>query len=82
MGLLVHHDDAVREYAYDRSSFESKLDKALDAAPAQGWTIVCMKNDWNRVFSCDTPVTSEIPAEHPELGQLDYKRETHLNYLA
>ena len=44
--LLVHHTDAVREWAYDRKSDVGKLDKALDAAKANGWTVVDMKNDW------------------------------------
>lgn len=45
-GLIVHHDDAEREYAYDRKSQAGKLDKALDEAPARGWTVVSMKDDW------------------------------------
>lgn len=45
-GLLVHHDDATREFAYDRSSSTGRLDKALDAAPANHWSVVSMKNDW------------------------------------
>jgi haloacid dehalogenase-like hydrolase len=49
-GLIVHHTDAVREWAYDRDSKVGKLDKALDAAPAAGWTVVDMKNDWNKIF--------------------------------
>ncbi|MFO1049209.1 MAG: HAD family hydrolase [Geminicoccaceae bacterium] len=49
-GLIVHHDDAEREYAYDRDSHVGRLDKALDAAPAAGWTVVSMKNDWLQVF--------------------------------
>ncbi len=49
-GLIVHHDDAQREYAYDRDSHVGRLDKALDAAPAAGWTVVSMKNDWREVF--------------------------------
>ena len=49
-GLIVHHDDAEREYAYDRDSHVGRLDKALDAAPAAGWTVVSMKNDWRTVF--------------------------------
>jgi phosphoglycolate phosphatase-like HAD superfamily hydrolase len=48
--LIVHHTDAEREWAYDRKSAIGKLDKALDAAQAEGWTIVDMKNDWKRVF--------------------------------
>jgi phosphoglycolate phosphatase-like HAD superfamily hydrolase len=47
---LVHHTDAVREYAYDRDSSVGKLDKALDEAIAKGWTVVDMKNDWKTIF--------------------------------
>jgi hypothetical protein len=47
---LVHHTDAVREWAYDRTSHVGKLDKALDEARARGWTLVDMKADWRRVF--------------------------------
>jgi hypothetical protein len=49
-GLIIHHTDAVREWAYDRTSPIGKLDKALDAASANGWTVVDMKNDWNVVY--------------------------------
>jgi phosphoglycolate phosphatase-like HAD superfamily hydrolase len=50
LALLVHHDDATREYAYDRASRVGHLDKALDAAQQQGWTVVSMKNDWRTIF--------------------------------
>jgi len=53
LGLLLHHDDAAREYAYDRNSSVGKLDKALDAAGQSGWVVVSMKNDWNAVFPED-----------------------------
>jgi len=49
-GLLVHHTDAEREWAYDRMSHIGRLDKALDEAKAEGWTVVDMKNDWNVIF--------------------------------
>jgi phosphoglycolate phosphatase-like HAD superfamily hydrolase len=49
--LLVHHDDAKREWAYDRDSKIGRLDKALDAAKADGWAVVSMKDDWNRIFA-------------------------------
>lgn len=49
-GLIVHHTDAVREWAYDRESHIGKLDEALDEASAKGWTIVCMKDDWREIF--------------------------------
>jgi haloacid dehalogenase-like hydrolase len=48
--LLVHHDDADREWAYDRKSHIGQLDKAWDEAVAKGWTIVSMKDDWKTVF--------------------------------
>ena len=49
--LIVHHTDAEREWAYDRTSHIGKLDKALDEAQAKGWTVVDMKRDWKRVFA-------------------------------
>jgi phosphoglycolate phosphatase-like HAD superfamily hydrolase len=49
-GLIVHHTDAEREYAYDRNSPFGRLDKALDAAALNGWTVVDMKSDWKKVF--------------------------------
>nr|WP_246368481.1 HAD family hydrolase [Aurantimonas endophytica] len=49
-GLIVHHDDADRDVAYDRDSTFGKLDRGLDDGPRQGWTIVSMKNDWKQVF--------------------------------
>jgi len=48
---LVHHTDAEREWAYDRTSHVGKLDKAWDEAVARKWTVVDMKKDWKRVFA-------------------------------
>jgi phosphoglycolate phosphatase-like HAD superfamily hydrolase len=48
--LYVHHTDAAREWAYDRTSSIGRLDKGLDEAKARGWTIVDMKSDWRVVF--------------------------------
>jgi len=48
--LIVHHTDAEREWAYDRTSSIGRLDKALDDAQAMGWTVVDMKNDWKKIF--------------------------------
>jgi phosphoserine phosphatase len=48
--LYLHHDDAVREWAYDRESLIGRLDKGLDEAKAKGWTVVSMKADWKRIF--------------------------------
>lgn len=50
LGVYVHHDDAVREYAYDRKSQIGKLDKGLDEAPKRGWPVISMKNDWKVIF--------------------------------
>ena len=52
-GLIVHHTDAEREYAYDRQSHFGKLDVALDAAAVNKWTVVDMKKDWKRIFAFD-----------------------------
>ena len=49
--LFVHHDDAEREYAYDRKSKIGMLDKGLDEAAAKGWTVVSMKDDWKTIFA-------------------------------
>jgi hypothetical protein len=51
MGIIVHHTDAVREFAYDRDSHIGKLDKALDAAPAEGWVVVDMAKDWDTIYT-------------------------------
>jgi phosphoglycolate phosphatase-like HAD superfamily hydrolase len=49
-GLIVHHDDAVREWAYDRESHVGRLKRGLDEAPQRGWVIASMQRDWKRVF--------------------------------
>ena len=48
--LLVHHTDAEREWAYGRASSIGRLDKALEEAQANGWTVVDMKSDWKIIF--------------------------------
>ena len=52
-GLLVHHTDQEREWAYDRESHIGKLARGLDEAEDRGWTVVDMKNDWKRIFPSD-----------------------------
>ncbi len=50
-GLLVHHTDPEREFAYDRQHVLSgQLDKALDDAAGYGWVLVDMQKDWKVVF--------------------------------
>ena len=51
LALYVHHDDAEREYAYDRQSQIGKLDKGWDEAIKQGWPVISMKRDWKKVFA-------------------------------
>ena len=49
--MLVHHDDAVREFAYGA---ESKIGTFSDAlmteAKKNDWTVISMKNDWKVIF--------------------------------
>jgi phosphoserine phosphatase len=49
-GMLVHHTDADREWAYDRKSHIGQLDKALDEASQRGWVVVDMKADWSQIY--------------------------------
>jgi len=49
-GLIVHHTDGEREWAYDRESHVGKLDKAMDEAASRGWVLVDMQKDWSTVF--------------------------------
>ena len=53
-GLLVHHTDAEREYAYDRQSHFGKLARGLDEAPKRGWVVADMRADWKVVFPAKT----------------------------
>jgi phosphoglycolate phosphatase-like HAD superfamily hydrolase len=50
LGMIIHHTDAEREWAYDRESHIGKLSKGLDEAAPRGWTIIDMKNDWKTIF--------------------------------
>jgi phosphoserine phosphatase len=49
--LIVHHDDAEREFAYDRNSSVGKLDTAWDEAVQKGWNVVSMMDDWKTIFA-------------------------------
>jgi phosphoserine phosphatase len=51
LGVVVHHTDAEREYAYDRDAGFGRLEKVLDAAAENGWAVVDMKNDWKTIFA-------------------------------
>lgn len=49
-GMIIHHTDSIREYAYDRGSSIGKLEKGLDDAAQNKWVIVDMKNEWKEIF--------------------------------
>jgi phosphoglycolate phosphatase-like HAD superfamily hydrolase len=53
-GMIVHHTDAEREYAYGRKASIGRLDTALDAATADGWTVASMKDDWKQIFAFES----------------------------
>ena len=50
LAAIVHHDDAAREFAYDRDSHIGKLRRGLDEGPKRGWLILSMKDDWKAVY--------------------------------
>jgi hypothetical protein len=52
-GMIVHHTDAAREWAYDRDSHIGRLARALDEAPANGWLVVDMAKDWRTVWPAE-----------------------------
>ena len=49
LGMIVHHTDSDREWAYDRGSHVGKLARGLDEAGARGWILADMKRDWKVV---------------------------------
>jgi hypothetical protein len=51
LGILVHHTDDQREWAYDRDSHVGKLERGLEEGPGRGWILIDMAKDWNRVWS-------------------------------
>jgi phosphoglycolate phosphatase-like HAD superfamily hydrolase len=50
LGVIVHHTDGEREWAYDRDSHIGQLVRGLDEGPKRGWVIVDMKNDWKVIY--------------------------------
>jgi hypothetical protein len=49
--MLVHHDDAVREFAYGAESKIGMFSDALMAeAKKNSWTVISMKDDWKAIF--------------------------------
>lgn len=52
-GMIIHHDDAKREWAYDHESHIGKLVRGLDEGSKRGWTIVSMKSDWKTIYTAE-----------------------------
>jgi len=50
-GMIVHHTDGDREWAYDRESHIGKLNRGLDDAGTYHWLVVDMKADWKKVYT-------------------------------
>jgi phosphoglycolate phosphatase-like HAD superfamily hydrolase len=69
-GLIVHHTDADREFAYDAETKSSgKLVEALKEAPQRGWTVVNMKTDWKRIFGFKQQQDWEKATNKPTRGK-------------
>lgn len=49
LGAIIHHDDADREWAYDRETHVGKLARGLDDAATRGWVVISMKDDWKTI---------------------------------
>jgi hypothetical protein len=60
LGVIVHHDDAEREYGYDRKSHIGRLARGLDEAETRGWVVVSMKDDWRAIY----PPAKTLHATH------------------
>ena len=81
--LYVHHDDADREYAYDRTDKLAKLDKGLDEAVAKNWTVASMKDDWNTIFATVPAVITAIDVLlQPDTTMLKHAAANNARLLA
>lgn len=60
LGIIIHHDDGAREYAYDRDSHVGRLARGLDSAATKGWLVTSMKQDWKVIF----PDTTSTEVTH------------------
>ncbi|MGR3566087.1 MAG: HAD family hydrolase [Heliomarina sp.] len=50
-GMLLHHTDGDREFAYDREGHIGVLNRGLDEAAERGWTVIDMAEDWSRIWT-------------------------------
>jgi hypothetical protein len=65
LGLIVHHTDAAREWAYDRESAVGRLARALEDAPKYGWVVTDMKDDWKVVFAFEKATAHQTGISTP-----------------
>ena len=80
--LYVHHDDAEREYAYDRTDHMARFDKGWDEAQARGWTVVSMKSDWNTVFApAESGITAIDILLRPDATMLEHAKANNERLL-
>jgi phosphoglycolate phosphatase-like HAD superfamily hydrolase len=63
LGVIVRHTDDIREWAYDRDSHVGTLARALDEAPARGWIVVDMKEDWNVVYPSAEAASARVSVQ-------------------
>jgi phosphoglycolate phosphatase-like HAD superfamily hydrolase len=49
-GMIIHHTDSIREWAYDRTSSIGRLEKGLLDANKYGWVVVDMQRDWKNLY--------------------------------
>ncbi len=67
LGVIIHHTDGEREYAYDAvAKSTGKLVEALADAPSRGWIVVDMKNDWTTVLEDNSVTAIDILLEPDE----------------
>ena len=55
LGIIIHHTDAVREWAYDNPSDIGQLKAGMEEAAKQGWIVVDMKKDWKVIYPFENP---------------------------
>jgi phosphoserine phosphatase len=68
LAMLVHHDDARREYAYDCDNHPGRLCEGLQRARERGWILISIQNDWSRVFPYDAERNSRGVRYHEHEG--------------
>ena len=73
-GLIVHHTDAEREWAYDRDSHIGQLDRGLDEAEGRGWLLVDMAKDWQRIYPSAAPSSSHSPRRRSSAARASASR--------